>query len=64
LSDEDGRRITVRTDRPMQMNVSHLFIHLDVAHRGLGTAAVGPDTHPDCRVRGGEYRWSWQLDVS
>jgi len=84
LSDEDGRRITVRTDRPMQMNVSHLrpadlessrhdwelkarpetFVHLDVAHRGLGTAAVGPDTHPDCRVRGGEYRWSWQLDVS
>jgi len=40
------------------------FVHLDVAHRGLGTAAIGPDTHPDFRVRGGEYRWSWQLDVS
>jgi beta-galactosidase len=39
------------------------FVHLDVAHRGLGTAAVGPDTHHDHRVRAGKYCWSWQLDL-
>jgi beta-galactosidase len=39
------------------------IVHLDIAHRGLGTAAVGPDTHPDHRVRSGEYRWSWQLEL-
>jgi beta-galactosidase len=83
LRSENGRAITVRADRPMQMNLSHFrptdverarhmwelkahpetFVHLDVAHRGLGTAAVGPDTHPDHRIRAGKYCWSWQLDL-
>lgn len=39
------------------------YVHLDVAHRGLGSAAVGPDTHPDHRVGSGEYRWGWQLEL-
>ncbi|WP_436777621.1 glycoside hydrolase family 2 TIM barrel-domain containing protein [Yinghuangia sp. YIM S09857] len=83
LTAEGNRRITVTTDRPMQMNVSHFqpadleaarhtwelkprpetFVHLDLAHRGLGTAAVGPDTHPNHRVRAGEYHWTWQLEL-
>ena len=36
-------------------------IHLDAAHRGLGTASCGPDTLPEYLVGPGEYRWSWSL---
>jgi beta-galactosidase len=36
-------------------------IHLDVAHRGLGTASCGPDTLPEYRVGPGTYRWSWLI---
>ena len=36
-------------------------VHLDVAHRGLGTAACGPDTHPRHQVPGGTYAWTWTL---
>jgi len=37
------------------------FVHLDVAHRGLGTASCGPDTLPRFRVGPGRYRWSWAI---
>ncbi|HYM83830.1 MAG TPA: glycoside hydrolase family 2 TIM barrel-domain containing protein [Candidatus Dormibacteraeota bacterium] len=37
------------------------FIHLDSAHRGLGTASCGPDTLPDYLVGPGEHRWAWEL---
>jgi beta-galactosidase len=37
------------------------LIHLDAAHRGLGTASCGPDTLPEYLVGPGEYRWSWSL---
>jgi beta-galactosidase len=36
-------------------------IHLDAAHRGLGTASCGPDTLPEYLVGPGEYRWSWSM---
>jgi beta-galactosidase len=36
-------------------------IHLDAAHRGLGTASCGPDTLPQYLVGAGRYRWSWAL---
>jgi beta-galactosidase len=36
-------------------------IHLDAAHRGLGTASCGPDTLPEYRIAPGRYRWSWTL---
>jgi len=39
-------------------------VHLDVAHRGLGTAACGPDTHPRHLVRGGTHRFAWTLTPS
>ncbi|HSA51363.1 MAG TPA: glycoside hydrolase family 2 TIM barrel-domain containing protein [Yinghuangia sp.] len=84
LSDGSGRRLTVTTDRPSQMNVSHFqpadleaaahtwelkpraetFVHVDIAHRGLGTGLLGPDTLPEFRMPSGEYRWSWQLDLT
>ena len=33
----------------------HLTVHLDAAHRGLGTASCGPDTLPRYRVGAGTY---------
>jgi beta-galactosidase len=42
---------------------SATHVHLDVAHRGLGTAACGPDTHPRFRFGGGRYRFAWTLSV-
>jgi beta-galactosidase len=37
-------------------------VHLDAAHRGLGTASCGPDTLPEYLVGPGMYRWSWLLE--
>ncbi|WP_208027131.1 glycoside hydrolase family 2 TIM barrel-domain containing protein [Rhabdothermincola sediminis] len=36
-------------------------VHLDVAHRGLGTLSCGPDTSPRYRVGAGTYEWRWLL---
>jgi beta-galactosidase len=36
-------------------------VHLDAAHRGLGTASCGPDTLPSYRVGPGVHRWAWVL---
>jgi beta-galactosidase len=36
-------------------------VHLDVAHRGLGTGVLGPDTRPRHRLPGREYAWTWRL---
>lgn len=37
------------------------IVHVDVAHRGLGTASCGPDTLPEYRIAPGTYRWSWLI---
>jgi beta-galactosidase len=37
------------------------FVHVDVAHRGVGTGRIGPDTAPEFRVVNREYRWRWRL---
>jgi beta-galactosidase len=38
-------------------------VHLDVAHRGLGTASCGPDTLPEYLIRPGTYAWTWALEA-
>ena len=38
------------------------IIHLDAAHRGIGTASCGPDTLPEYLVGPGTYRWSWTIE--
>ena len=35
-----------------------VYVHLDVAQRGLGTASCGPDTLPAYRLAGGTWRWT------
>lgn len=39
-------------------------LHLDAAHRGLGTGSCGPDVLPRHRVGGGRYRFAWSLAVA
>jgi beta-galactosidase len=39
-------------------------VHVDAAHRGLGTASCGPDTLAAYRLGPGHYAWSWQLAFS
>jgi beta-galactosidase len=36
-------------------------VHIDAAHRGLGTASCGPDTLPAHRIEPGTHRWAWTL---
>ncbi|MGJ5751898.1 beta-galactosidase [Streptomyces puniciscabiei] len=42
---------------------SGCVVHIDAAHRGLGTASCGPDTFPEYRIQAGVHRWSWTLRV-
>ena len=36
-----------------------LTVHVDIAHRGLGTASCGPDTLERYRIAPGEYRFAY-----
>ncbi len=38
-----------------------LIVHLDVAHRGIGTASCGPDVLPQYRIAAGTYRFAYRL---
>jgi beta-galactosidase len=40
-----------------------LVVHLDVAHRGLGTASCGPDVLPQYRLRAGAYAFAYRLSL-
>ena len=37
------------------------IVHIDAAHRGVGSASCGPDTLAGYVVRPGVYRWAWTL---
>ncbi|MBI3745149.1 MAG: DUF4981 domain-containing protein [Chloroflexi bacterium] len=37
------------------------IVHLDAAHRGLGTASCGPDTLAAYLVATGTHRWTWTI---
>ena len=41
-----------------------LIVHLDAAHRGLGTASCGPDVLQQYRLPAGRYRFSYRLSLS
>jgi len=41
----------------------HVVVHLDVAHRGLGTASCGPDILEQYRVATGEHRFSYRVST-
>jgi len=37
------------------------IVHVDVVHRGLGTASCGPDTLAAYLVPVGRHTWSWTI---
>ncbi|MEV7692194.1 glycoside hydrolase family 2 TIM barrel-domain containing protein [Microbacterium sp. NPDC089189] len=39
-------------------------VALDVAHRGVGTARLGPDVLPGFRLDGADYAWRWRLSIA
>ncbi|MBU6241319.1 MAG: DUF4981 domain-containing protein [Acidobacteria bacterium] len=41
----------------------HLIVHIDAAHRGLGTASCGPDTLARYRVRPGRYVLAYRVSL-
>ena len=36
-------------------------VHIDAAHRGVGTASCGPDTLPQYLVSGATYSFTWSV---
>jgi beta-galactosidase len=66
------RQVSVLHVRPEQLAaalhdvevvpIAETVVHLDAAHRGVGTASCGPDTLPVYRLGPGTYRWSWTLE--
>ena len=40
-----------------------LIVHLDVAHRGLGTGSCGPDVLPQYRLAPGRYHFAYRLSL-
>ncbi|HXH59653.1 glycoside hydrolase family 2 TIM barrel-domain containing protein [Iamia sp.] len=58
---EDLARATHDVDLEARPDIE---VHVDGAHRGLGSAACGPDTAARHRVAGGRHEWVWTLAVS
>ena len=54
---------TRRATRPI-CDPPRLVVHVDVAHRGLGTASCGPDVLDRYRIRPDTYRFSYRLITS
>src|SRR6185436_19471522 len=38
-----------------------VFVHVDLAHRGLGTLSCGPDTLAEYRIGPGRHRFTWAM---
>jgi beta-galactosidase len=36
-------------------------VHIDGAHRGVGTSSCGPDTLPKYKIKPGVHTWEWTL---
>ncbi len=59
--DVDLARATTLADLVCQESIE---VHIDVAVRGLGTGACGPDVLPAHRINPGSYRFGWTLTVA
>ena len=42
----------------------NVVIHIDAAHRGIGTASCGPDTIAKYLIAPGIYTWQWRVSPS
>ena len=61
--DHTDAALTAATTLAELERASHVEVHVDVAMRGLGTAACGPDVRHTCKVRGGRHELRWWLSV-
>ena len=69
--DDDRRQVSVTRHRAGDLATARhhnelvprpgCVVHIDGAHRGLGTASCGPDTLPPYLIGRGTYTWSWTL---
>lgn len=53
--------LAAATHREELVPCPETVVHLDSAHRGLGTASCGPDTLPEYLVPTGTHTWSWTI---
>ncbi len=53
--------LTAALHTPDLITRGETVLHLDAAHRGLGTGSCGPDTLPRYRVKAGTHRLAWTL---
>ncbi|MFP5328303.1 MAG: glycoside hydrolase family 2 TIM barrel-domain containing protein [Acidimicrobiia bacterium] len=58
VTDEDLHAATHNNE---VLDRAETYVCIDVAHRGVGTGAVGPDTLPQYRVGPGTYRWAYAV---
>jgi beta-galactosidase len=60
-TDEEVADATHLEGLPTRAERDECFVWIDAAHRGVGSAAVGPDVAPEHRVGPGTHRWSYRL---
>ena len=49
----------VANDQTQLQRRKNLVVHVDIAHRGLGTASCGPDTLPQYRIGTGTFQFAY-----
>jgi beta-galactosidase len=69
--DDDRRQVSVTRHRAADLDAARhhdelvprpgCVVHIDGAHRGLGTASCGPDTLQPYLIAPGVHTWSWTL---
>lgn len=57
-TDEEVAAAAHQEDLPVR---DHAYVWVDARHRGVGSAAVGPDVSVPHRIGPGTYRWSYRL---
>lgn len=60
-TDEEVAAAAHLEDLPTRAERDECYVWIDAAHRGVGSAAVGPEVDPEHRVGPGTYRWSYRI---
>jgi beta-galactosidase len=53
--------LATATHREELVARAETIVHLDAAHRGIGTASCGPDTLAEYLVAPGTHEWTWTI---
>ena len=57
-------QLTARAHETDLRRHPRLVVHVDAAHRGLGTASCGPDALDSARIGAGTYRFAYRLTAT